>query len=234
LELRDFESSDFRDWRSHIHLIVEGKGSSYPANYQDVSGKTEILVSALNIFADSKLLDVGSNFGLFSLLSAKYCRTVTGLEREEKIFEASGAVKEFLAKVGYRVGNVEFYKGTVSQGLSAYDFDSMLLSLVLYHMNDSEIGIIGDALRNRCERVVIQARPGRKQKFQSGSLTDFVSNTTLYNGLISASDNVNFLRDCGFSDIKIINLPHLYDGEDFPLIVGAKSGAHSAFQMSAS
>lgn len=196
-------------------------GAHYPVDYQNINVKTNLVIEYLPLLSGSRLVDLGSNFGMFSLLSAQFCKSVVGVERDSDIYLAANDNLQTLRIEGYELENVSFLNAE-SSVVEKLEFDAVLLTLVLYHLNDDEISILQNNIAKKCSFALVQTRPGRASQYVDGKLPDYVSNNKKYNGLINVEDNINFLKDCGFKTFKISYLKELFFGEDFPVILGLR------------
>lgn len=213
----DAFSALYPEWKSHI----QGMESSYPLDYQRVDVKTQPVIAELAHFSGAKVADIGSNFGMFSLLASPFARDVTGLERSSPIHAVSEASKAFFETKGYDLSNVSFVNKAV-KAIVDIDYDALLMTLVLYHLNDQEVDILMEDARKKCERAIIQCRPGRGVEFHRGALTDHISRNDRYDGLYDIAGNIRFLNEIGLKNIRVSVSPELFGREVFPVLIAER------------
>lgn len=195
--------------------------TGYPADYQRIDQKTEPVISQLDLFANHKVLDIGSNFGMYPLLTSQIARSVTGLEIDKHLHSVSLLWKQFFEEKGYDFSNLTLLnKG--SNELVHIDYDALLLTLVLYHLNDDEVDLLIQDAKQKCQKIIIQCRPARILARQKGAFTGHVSKTSRYDGLFDIAANVRFLEEVGMKNIKIHVSEKLLGEEAFPVLVGTK------------
>lgn len=217
----NFGVSDVLELAPDLTRLIASAGSEYPPDYQQISPKSTFVLNNLPVFEGKRVVDIGSNFGIYTMLISRYAHSVVGMERSPKIFDAANLVLNYLKGRGFSLENVTF-RNQSAEYIKELDVNAALISLVLYHLQDSIIDEIFNFLTHRCETVVLQARPARYKAFQKGLLTDHVSVNTKYNGLFDLDDNLQLVHDCGFKKIRIDVNPELYYGEVFPVIVASK------------
>lgn len=212
---------DYENLYAALQESIDGLKSSYPLDYQKIDIKSSLLVDQLPYFTGSKLADVGSNFGMYSILSSRFALQVFAIERSRQSHEVARAAVAFFKENHYSLTNLSLKNLAVS-ALDAVDYDALLLSLVLYHLSNDEVdGLVEDA-RKKCERMIIQCRPGRAIKYETGALTDHVSRNTRFDGCYDIAGCVKFMREVGMSEIEIKVDSRLYGGEVFPVLLGKR------------
>jgi SAM-dependent methyltransferase len=212
----DFKNA-YQDVQDHIKDIP----ASYPRDYQRVDEKSAHVIGSLEFFAGMTVLDLGSNTGMYSLLAARHCRKVIGLEKSDLSVNISRQIHELFTKMNYFVSNVSFVCGTVKD-LPTLEFDAVLACLVLYHLKDEEIDQLQNILRAKVRRMIVQTRPGRGELAYSGTLPDIATYNNRYHGMYSTAQVMSFLYDSGFTRLEVKTPARLYDGEIFPVITAEK------------
>jgi len=195
--------------------------SGHPKDYQRIDQKTIPVIEKLNIFSGMHVLEVGSNFGMYSLLMAPFARKVTALELDVRIHEVSLHWKKFFEAKGCYFGNVDFLNQGVSY-LTSVDYDALLLTLVLYHLTDDEIDRLIEDSRKKCVKAVIQCRPARNLAREKGAFTGHVSKNDRFDGLFDIAGNIRFLKEIGMNNISVTCSSELLGNEVFPVIVGSR------------
>ncbi|MEM1051359.1 MAG: hypothetical protein AAGI28_04615 [Pseudomonadota bacterium] len=213
----DFFARNFHELQEHIASMSSG----YPLNYQRIDQKTEPVVDALPHFNGSKVLEIGSNFGMYSLLMSPIARQVTALELDRENIEISLKFRRFFENKGCQFGNVDFHQET-AKSVVDYDYDALLLTLVLYHLDDDEISILLNDAKQKASKIIIQCRPARIIKVKDGSLKSHISKTSRYNGLCDIASNIRFLQDIGMTKIKVVVSEKMLGNEVFPVLIAER------------
>ena len=97
----------YSDLQSHIGKME----TPYPIDYQRIDQKTEPVIERLSHFTNAKVVDVGSNFGMYSLLLAPLAKSVVGVELDSQNFKIANAVKDYFVSKGCEFSNLEFVNG---------------------------------------------------------------------------------------------------------------------------
>lgn len=218
---KKFDATVFAENFSELQAHVSHMESSYPLDYQRVDNKTEPVIKVMDHLAGGNVVDIGSNFGMFSLLLGPITTSVIGLERSPEIHNISNSIKEFFTVGGYDLENVSFLNKSL-KGICELDYDSLLMTLVLYHLSNDEVDLLVEDAAKKCDRVLIQCRPGRGTQFHSGKLTDHVSRNDRFNGLYDIAGNIMFLKEIGMKKIEVTVSTDLFGTEVFPVIAGKK------------
>jgi len=204
-----------------LHGVWENIHDSYPRNYQDITSESESLIKCLPLLANSNVIDIGCSSGMNTLLAGRYSHSVIGVDPSEQLIKRALLAKKYFDDHVYSVHNVKFLNGNFSDYINKLNVDAVLASLVLYHLEDSNIEILSNFLKATAKKILIQARPQRMEAFKSHPEWGVVSTTTLYNGLYKTEDCLNFIRDCGFVDASILYMDTYYH-EYFPIIYAEK------------
>jgi len=195
--------------------------SGYPMDYQRVDQKTIPVIERLNVFQGKTVLEMGSNFGMYSLLMSSIANKVHAVEIDQHLHGVSLRWKDFFSDGDNSFSNVHFYNEGAMQ-IGKYDFDALLLTLVLYHLNNEEIDFLIDEARSKCDTILIQCRPARILAKEKGAFRGHVSKNTRFDGLCDIAANVRFLREVGMKDISIYVSENLLGEEAFPVLIGKK------------
>lgn len=206
---------------NNLHKVWRTVETGYPGDYQDLTEKSEPLIKCLPLLSESRVLDIGCNAGMYSLLVARYAHSVVGIDTSSQLISRANMTKEYFEENVYSAHNVNFLTGNFADIINEIEVDAVLASLVLYHVGDANIEILRDFLREKSKKILIQARPQRLEAYKDHPEWGTVSNTKLYNGLYTVEDCLNFLRDCGFDDAKVLHM-NAYYYEYFPIIFSEK------------
>lgn len=204
-----------------LQALWKGVDTDYPSDYQGLTAKSEPLIKALPLLAGSKVMDIGCNSGIYSLLAARYAHSVVGADPSPKLIKRAQLTKEYFENTVYSAHNVRFIEGNFADHIGNGGFDAVIASLVLYHLGDVNIKILSDFLAKSARKVLIQARPQRMEAFLKHPEWGRVSTTKVYNGLYKLEDCLNFIRDCGFADARVLSM-NAYYYEYFPIIYAEK------------
>ncbi len=195
--------------------------SGYPMDYQRVDQKTIPVIERLNVFEGKTVLEMGSNFGMYSLLLSSIAKDVHAVEIDEHLHGVSLRWKEFFADAQNTFSNVHFSnEGALEIG--KYNYNALLLTLVLYHLNNEEIDFLLEEARNKCDTILIQCRPARILAKEKGAFRGHVSKNTRFDGLCDIAANVRFLREVGMKEISIYVSEDLLGEEAFPVLIGKR------------
>ncbi len=206
--------SNFKELQEHIASMSSG----YPLNYQRVDQKTEPVIDALSHFSGSKVLEIGSNFGMYSLMLSPVAKKIMAMELDPENIAISEKVRAFFETKGFRFDNVSFHNQSAAS-LVKHDYDALLLTLVLYHLNDKEIEVLLEDAKKKAKKIIIQCRPARIIKVKDGSLKSHVSKTRRYNGLCDIASNIRFLEEIGMKKIRVVVNEKLLGNEVFPVLI---------------
>jgi SAM-dependent methyltransferase len=218
---RKLDKDAFSFYYSELQEHIKGLKSSYPSDYQRVDIKTLPVISCLSYLANSKVIDIGSNFGMFSLLMSSIASEVLGLERSSDIYAISNEVKAFFSTKGFALDNVRFINKSLKE-IQNHTYDSLLMTLVLYHLDNDEIDLLVEDAKRKCDRAIIQCRPGRGVEYHKGKLTDHVSRNDRFDGLYDIAGNIRFLKAIGMKRIKVTVSEELFGTEVFPVLIAER------------
>lgn len=221
MKIKKIHSDDYIELYKDLQLNLLGMESSYPLDYQRIDDKTRPVIEELNHLNDSKLVDIGSNFGMFSILASAFAKNVVGLERSTQIHAVSEASKKFFETKGFDLTNINFINKAVS-AIVETEYNALLMTLVLYHLDDKEVDLLIQDAQKKCERAIIQCRPGRGVKFHSGKLTDHISRNNRFDGLYDIAGNIKFLESIGLKKIRVSVSSKLFDNEVFPVLIAER------------
>lgn len=196
-------------------------GQGYPLDYQRIDQKTEPVIEKLSHLAGCKVLEIGSNFGMYSLLMSSIAAEVIGLEIDRRNLTVSQRIRLFFETKGYQFDNVDIREASAIAAQSI-DYNGVLLTLVLYHLDDQEIDALIEDFKIKCNKMVIQCRPGRFFASKRGSFTGHVSRTTRFDGLYDIAGNIQFMETIGLKNIRVTVNAHMLGQEVFPVIIGER------------
>lgn len=213
----DVFKSSYPELQRHIASM----NSSYPLDYQRIDQKTEPVIDVLSHFAGSRVLELGSNFGMYSLLMSPLAEKVTALEIDPENVSISNTVRVFFESMGYKFENLMFHLQSAGR-IVDHDYDALLLTLVLYHLNDNEIDILIEDAKKKAEKIIIQCRPARIIKVSQGTLKSHVSKTSRFNGLCDIASNIKFLQEVGMKKISVVVSEKMLGNEVFPVLIAER------------
>jgi SAM-dependent methyltransferase len=202
----------------NLQTLWRGVKDEYPFDYQNLTDKSKTLVQCLPLLADCRVLDIGCNSGFYSILLGQVAHSVTGVDPSAALIHRAKLAHEYFEKNGYSLHHVDFLTDNFANILPVRDFDAVLASLVLYHVGDSNIQVLKQALTTKITKVLIQCRPARDVIFTQKPERGPIATTKLYNGLYKIEDCLTFLRDCGFAHARILHMNVPFYKEYFPII----------------
>jgi cyclopropane fatty-acyl-phospholipid synthase-like methyltransferase len=191
--------------------------------YQFENPRSRNVIDNLDYLADCRVLDVGCNSGIYSLLLAANAAHVHGIDVNAKYLEAAEAAKQYFREHVYSVDNVSFERTTLSQ-LRAREtnFDAILACNVLYHLTDEEIDVMRDLLKG-CRRVLFQMRPRRQLAYERNKESFYyVSRNSVCGGMFTIGHAVEFLESEGFRNFQIKGEENYWLDEVFPVVMASR------------
>lgn len=209
--------NSYEGWQAFISKMK----SSYPLDYQRVDNKTLPVINELLHFSGCKVLDLGCNFGMYSLLASQFSEEVIGLERSGDIFAIANESKKYFEQNGFDISNVRFVHGDV-RCIKEIKYNALMMTLVLYHLDNHEVDLLVEDAKSKCDKAIIQCRPGRGVEFHRGALTDHISRNDRFDGLYDIAGCIRLLKEIGLTNIKITVSPELFGREVFPVITAER------------
>lgn len=199
---------------------ILGQDTGYPIDYQGVTSKSEPLLLELDGFINKNVLDIGCNSGLYSYFCGQYANSIIGCELEELLLKRADSARLFFNSF-YDTSHVSFFHGNFVDKLSS-DITGIIAACVLYHVGDDNLKALMKFLVTNRPMIMLQARPMRYDAFLANPEWGMVSNTKLFNGMFRIEDNLNFLKECGYNNARVIGLRStLFYGEYFPVIIAS-------------
>jgi hypothetical protein len=218
---RVFDEAALTQHFAALTASLSGSFAGYPKDYQRVDQKTRPVIEQLGAFSGRHVVEIGSNFGMYSLLMSGIARHVTALEPNGSIHRTSLHWKAFFEDRGFAFPNVDF----VNEGAmhaTGVDYDALLMTLVLYHLNNDEIDRLIEDARGKCEVAIVQCRPGRGLARDRGSFGGYLSQTDRFDGLYDIAGNIRFLHALGLKNVSVSVSSELHWNEVFPVLVGRR------------
>lgn len=203
-----------------LHRVLDRFKTHYPLDYQRIDEKTIPVVQNLKHLIDCNVVDLGSNFGMYSLLLGSIAKSVTGIEIDLNHHKVSIEAKSYFESNGYDLNNVNFINNS-AKVLPSLAYNGLLLTLVAYHLNNEEVELLISDAKKKCEKVLIQCRPGRSSLYQGNLLRKKVSSNNMFGGLVDIAGNVQLLEAMGMKKIQVHVSPKLYNSEVFPILIGS-------------
>lgn len=110
----------------------------------------QFLERQTDLQSDDVVVDIGSNAGLFTLTAAQTCHHATGVEIDSAFDRQARFLKGRWQADGYRVDNVTFVRGSITEHLEiVMNATVVLASKVLYH------NLLGESLDQLMEAIEI-------------------------------------------------------------------------------
>ena len=106
---------------------------------------------------DDIVVDIGSNAGLFTLLTAQHCKHAFGVEIDKGFDRQARFLKKKYGEAGLRVDNVTFIRGSITEHLDIMKTATVILaSKILYHdLLGGGLDEMMEAIENGMSRVVL-------------------------------------------------------------------------------
>jgi len=143
-------------------------------------------------FKNKRVLDLGCNAGLYSVMAAIEGASVVGVERKGRYYKQSLFIKEFFENKTKKSLDINFiYKNIVDIDFSSIGkFDYVFVMAVIYHIGKKQYGMLSEGALAEQERVV-----GDITKITSsiilGSRDGKFKNVEHYNGLFNKFGFIN-------------------------------------------
>lgn len=136
-----------------------------------VKERLEFASKHLSILEGCKVLDIGCNAGMFIWSIMQHAKSLVALEKQEKYYtQAQITIKCLQSLWGNNktvaVYNTTFKNYALNQKL---DFDALVASFVLYHLNNEEILLLKEKVLPLCKKIVIPTR-AKERRSQINSL----------------------------------------------------------------
>lgn len=191
--------------------------------YQFDNPRARTVIGNLDLLKGRRILDIGCNSGIYSLLAARHAEYVCGVDLSEKFIRMAQAAKVWFQEHLYDVSHVQFLQTPLEAIKPAeHSFDTILACNVLYHLTDYEIGLI-EKLLVSCRSAFFQMRPRRQMAYERSKETFFfVSRNTRCGGLYTLGHAVEFLQQQGFHQFVIRGEENYWADEPFPIVVATR------------
>jgi len=208
-----------------LHAVWRDIEGNYPHNYQNLSqSKAQVMLRALKFTLGQRVLEMGCNSGLYTLIMSNYASSVDAIDIDGPNIQRAKAGFDFAQSNGWCADNINFECSGIIEFINdRADFDCFVASLVLYYLKDDEVVKLRDYIRKNINRIIVQCRPARKKLVENNPQYGLVSYTSLYNGLYDISDNLNFLHDCGFKDVLVYGMGEI-ENDACPVLIADKNG----------
>ena len=104
-----------------------------------------------------KVLDIGCNAGLFSLIAGQKCHSVLGVEIDKRFIEQANFLKILWAKQNKKVSNVDFKICNILEHLDIIsNFDVIFAGKILYHKHlDYGLHDLMSAIQSSNTRIIL-------------------------------------------------------------------------------
>lgn len=199
-------------------LWKDGAGTGYPADYQGITNKATVVISALDHLQGRHVLDIGCNSGLYTYLAGFVANHVTGVDVEQPLIDRAERARPLFISQGL-TGPVDFASGTFTNYLHP-GISGIIAACVLYHVGDDYLRYLQDFLRQHRPKMIIQTRPGRAEAFRLNPSWGVLATTAAYEGMFTIESNLAFLADAGYDRVEVVGLTSsVFCGEAFPVVV---------------
>jgi 2-polyprenyl-3-methyl-5-hydroxy-6-metoxy-1,4-benzoquinol methylase len=206
-----------------LYPQLEAGWGADPDMYQGDNVRARNVIDHLQFLEGCRVLDIGCNFGLYSLLLAPLAASVHGIDISTKCISKADAAKQHFRTHVYDTSNVTFEKaGMYNIDHATAEYDAVLACNVLYHLSDSEIGTLKTILES-CRKVFFQMRPRRKMAFEKNKETfHYISRNSVCGGMYTVGHAIDFLQPLGFRDFTICGEENYWCDEPFPVILAER------------
>jgi len=132
------------------------KGKIYQ-KWKKLKKRMPMIKNNLDFFEGAKVLELGSNAGMYGYLLYPYLSFYTGIEVNKSYFEQS--IQTLKGKDVILLNNR--FKDVV---LSRLDYDLFIASYVLHHLDEEEVEKLNEVFEH-CNKVAIHTRSGDPLKY---------------------------------------------------------------------
>lgn len=198
-------------------------GADAEGVYQFDNPRARTVIENLGLLRGRRILDIGCNSGIYSLLAAKNAEHVCGVDVGENFIRMAQAAKGWFQSHLHDVSHVQFVQSPLeSLKPEEHSFDTVIATNVLYHLTDYEIGIVEKLLAS-CRHAFFQMRPRRQMAYERNKDSFFfVSRNTRCGGLYTLGHAMEFLQELGFRHFEIRGEENYWGDEPFPIIVATR------------
>lgn len=137
-------------------ISSQWKGKRYQ-KWKKLKKRMPMIKDNIDFFKGAKILELGSNAGMYGYTIYPYIASYTGIEANKNYFEQS--LHTFKDK-GVNLVNSRFK----DIDLSKIDYNLFLASYVLHHLNKEEVAML-DKVFEHCNKVAIHTRSGDPLKY---------------------------------------------------------------------
>jgi hypothetical protein len=207
-----------------FHGIWASVPGGYPSDYQTLAiHKGRVMTRALTHAQGLNVLEAGCNSGLYSIILSNYAKSIIAVDYDKINISRALLGFEFAKKNNLCEKDIEFLHSDLISTLSHLEnVDCFVASLFLYYLIDEELITLQNFIRKQINTIIIQCRPDRHKLVSGNPQFGNVSNLSLYNGLYDLPDNIQFIRDCGFTDVLVMGLD-LTSEEVCPVLVAKRT-----------
>jgi len=136
-------------------IAARWKGKVYQ-KWDKIQKRLPIFLAYLDVFRDKRVLEVGSNAGMYAYEVASVAKDYVGIERDNHYYAQSLVTAEYI-KGSARFINTSFH-GFVKN--HQHQYDTLLASFVLHHFRPKELRELKEIVLPKCNTVVVHTRGG--------------------------------------------------------------------------
>jgi SAM-dependent methyltransferase len=200
-------------------------GEDIPDLYQFDNIRARTVAEHLDFLSGCRVLDVGCNSGIYSLMLGSIAPYVHGIDINEPFIRLAQIAKNHFQRNVHDMSHVTFEQtGFYNFKPAKHAFDAVLACNVLYHLGDEEIKILEQILKG-CRKAMFQMRPRRQMAYEKAKEKFFyVSRNSVCGGLYTVGHAVDFLQGLGFNHFQIRGEENYWEAidEPFPVVLASR------------
>lgn len=127
------------------------KGRIYQNTNKRVKQRLDWFDKVCPLLKGYDVLEIGSNAGLFAIEIAKYANSYLGIDKKEKYYDQAIVTKKQM-KLG---DNIQFVLIKLCDLENYEKYNAIILSRVLYHLDDEDIKILKDKILPHCKIAIV-------------------------------------------------------------------------------
>lgn len=129
------------------------------------------ILDYIYLLRNTKVVDIGSNAGVFTYNIAKYAQEFMGVESDLHFYDQSLVTSKYIKIPG------KFVNSTVLNFIKTTDFDynAIFASRILYHLTKDEIDLIREVMLPKCDIVLFISREDKNKNKNPYKLNKWVN-----------------------------------------------------------
>jgi len=139
-----------RDGKLYRKIISRFSKKVYQNLNERVVQRLNWWIKTASLLKNKTVLDCGTNAGLFAVEGCKYASHYFGIDKKSNYLAQAQKTKEVA-----KLDNATFLNVSLGQFAATVKFDAIILSRVLYHLDEHEINLLRDDILPKCEIALV-------------------------------------------------------------------------------